>query len=403
MAGLDPLELACGIPLGLAQSVPALRIRGERASDSPAQGPLRALEEVCLRCLRRPPCLVSFSGGRDSSVVLAIATAVARREGLPDPIPATNRFGSVRESDETAWQELVVAHLRLRDWQRVELTTELDVVGRLAREVVAHHGVLPPFNGHFHAPLLALARGGSLLTGIGGDELFEPTHRAALARVLLGRRAPNRRLLRGAALAAMPRALRRRIARREPAFDRFTWLTDDALAHLRDRYAGFETAEPISYRRSLATWWWPSRLLQTNLAAKRLLARDFDAQIAHPLAAPEVLIAYGAARGALGPPGRRWALRELAGELLPAELIERETKSAFAAAFWTVTAREFANSWGGEGIDPAVVDADRLRQEWRREQPDPHTFLLIQSALPEAQPGRHLVGTGHPEHDKGDE
>ena len=233
MAGLDPLELACGIPLGLAQSVPALRIRGERASDSPAQGPLRALEEVCLRCLRRPPCLVSFSGGRDSSVVLAIATAVARREGLQDPIPATNRFGSVGESDETAWQELVVAHLRLRDWQRVELTTELDVVGRLAREVVAHHGVLPPFNGHFHAPLLALARGGSLLTGIGGDELFEPTHRAALARVLLGRRAPNRRLLRGAALAAMPRALRRRIARREPAFDRFTWLTDDALARLR--------------------------------------------------------------------------------------------------------------------------------------------------------------------------
>ena len=53
-----------------------------------------------LRALRRPPCLVSFSGGLDSSALLAVATAVARREGLDDPVPATLVVPGSPESDE---------------------------------------------------------------------------------------------------------------------------------------------------------------------------------------------------------------------------------------------------------------------------------------------------------------
>ena len=41
-----------------------------------------ALEAAVLPALQRPPCLVSFSGGRDSSAVLAVAADVARRHGL---------------------------------------------------------------------------------------------------------------------------------------------------------------------------------------------------------------------------------------------------------------------------------------------------------------------------------
>ena len=94
--------------------------------------PLTALDDAIRPFLRRSPCLVSFSGGRDSSAILAAATALARREGLPLPIPATNRFPHVDESDERPWQEHVVRALRLEDWIRLDFGDELDCVGPVA-------------------------------------------------------------------------------------------------------------------------------------------------------------------------------------------------------------------------------------------------------------------------------
>src|SRR4051794_5827995 len=80
---LTPYEVATCIVLG--QEGPALRRPRGLA-------PLPALESALLPALRRAPCLIAFSGGVDSSVLLALAARLARREGLPDPIPATNRF-----------------------------------------------------------------------------------------------------------------------------------------------------------------------------------------------------------------------------------------------------------------------------------------------------------------------
>src|SRR4051794_5992486 len=54
-----------------------------------AMSPQRALEEALLPALQSGRCRVTFSGGRDSSVVLAGATDVARRLGLADPVPLT--------------------------------------------------------------------------------------------------------------------------------------------------------------------------------------------------------------------------------------------------------------------------------------------------------------------------
>ncbi|HWC25368.1 MAG TPA: asparagine synthase-related protein, partial [Solirubrobacteraceae bacterium] len=162
---LSPLDVACGIVFDPRPRPAAL--------PAPTATPQRALEDAVLAALRRPPCVVSFSGGRDSSLVLAAAARVARRERLPPPIPATNRFPDAPETDETDWQEQVVAHLGLSDWERLEFTDELDAVGPYARRMLRAHGLLWPFNVHFHLPLLERARGGSLLTGLGGDQLFE--------------------------------------------------------------------------------------------------------------------------------------------------------------------------------------------------------------------------------------
>src|SRR5438874_582354 len=81
---LTPLEVACGRALDVEVDTPPL-------PDVDCD-PLTALERACLPALERPPCVVSFSGGLDSSVVLAAAGRAARRAGLAEPIPVTHRF-----------------------------------------------------------------------------------------------------------------------------------------------------------------------------------------------------------------------------------------------------------------------------------------------------------------------
>jgi hypothetical protein len=66
---------------------------------------------------------------------------VARREGLPEPIPATLRFPEASDTDEDDWQEQVVRRLGCGDWTRLEFTDELDLVGPVARRVTATEGL----------------------------------------------------------------------------------------------------------------------------------------------------------------------------------------------------------------------------------------------------------------------
>ena len=78
---LSPLEIAAGVPLPEREP----RTRLERTDLAPRA----ALDQAILSGLQRAPCVVSFSGGRDSSLVLAAAVDAARRHGLPLPVPVT--------------------------------------------------------------------------------------------------------------------------------------------------------------------------------------------------------------------------------------------------------------------------------------------------------------------------
>src|SRR6266511_4657791 len=182
---LDPLEVATGLVVGLGPELELISCAQTRET------PLQALERAVLPALRRAPCLVSFSGGRDSSVVLAVAVTVARKEGLPLPIPATNRFPDATATDESEWQERVVLHLGLDEWIRLDHRDELDCVGPVAADVLTRHGLLWPFNAYFHVPLFRLAAGGSVLTGVGGDEQLSPSQWSRALDVVRGRQRPQ--------------------------------------------------------------------------------------------------------------------------------------------------------------------------------------------------------------------
>ena len=374
---LAPIEVAAGIALGLDPAAPRVR---------PGADFREALEAAILPALRRPPCIVSFSGGRDSSTVLAVATALARREGLPEPVPATNRFPAVPLSDETSWQEQVVDHVGSGDWIRLSWTDELDLVGPYARGLLARHGLLWPFNLHFHAPLLEAARGGSLLTGVGGDELFGGTGWRRASRVLSGAVRPRPRDVLRVGFALAPRFAKRRVFRRrlEHPFD---WLHPAVREQVLRTLAGEAATEPVRAARRGA-WLRRQRYLRLGVDHFRTMADDYDVLVVHPLWDPRV-VETAVTAPELRHATRTAGMRSLFAADLPQGLLERTTKSSFDGAFWTHRARTFAQAWDGAGFDDGIVDAEELRREWASETPDGRTFLLLQTlALDEARRGQ---------------
>jgi hypothetical protein len=372
---LSPLELASGLVFGTAA----------RTSPTPQhvpEDPLAALGEALVPALTRAPCFVSFSGGRDSSAVLAAAVAVARREGLPLPIPATNLFPGAARSSEAEWQELVVGHLGLDDWVRLELRDELDCVGPLAKGILERHGLLWPFNVHFHAPLLELAAGGTLLTGVGGDELFGTSHWAKAAAVLSGASRPTPRDVARVLVAVAPYPARRAVVRgRYPGDTRLSWLTDRANVELRRRSADDLANEPLRWSDRWR-WWHERRETEIGLRSLELIAQDSGAKIAHPLTDSAFALSVARLAAARRLHDRTSVLQGVFSPLLPAALLERTSKAAFGSVFFGPASRSLAEAAVDElgGLEP--VDGAALREAWSREAPDAHSFLLLHRHAP---------------------
>lgn len=376
---LTPLELAAGLPLGHDPARVALPVDG-------AASPRAAFEAVLLEALLRPPCVVSFSGGRDSSAVLAVATHVAAREGLEPPVPVTLRFPGLPESDETAWQQQVVERIGAPGWTLVDVTDELDLLGPEARAQARRHGVLWPPNTHFHRPVAALATGGTLVTGFAGDEVMSPgSPWDRLAHVRQGQVPPRASDLARRALAASPLAVRRAVlARRADTSPPRPWLRPAAAAQLARAKARAEAELPVRPDDALVTGWWRARYRTVATESLARVGLDRDAVVVHPFSAPPVLSALAAAHRERLPRSRAQALRRLVGDLLPDEVLVRRSKAEFGRAFWGPAARAFAAGWDGTGVDTGMVDADALAAVWRSDRPDGRTFTLLQHVATEA-------------------
>jgi asparagine synthase (glutamine-hydrolysing) len=365
-----PLDVLTNLLIGLqpgAASLPPPQGHSVRA----------ALEQAVLPALSRPPCLVSFSGGRDSSAILAVAVAVARQHGLPAPVPAIMRFPASAESLETSWQELVLDHLGLRDKVIITLADELDALGPVATRVLQEHGVRWPGNGYMHVPIFEAARGGSVLTGVGGDELFST--RGSRGVLLRHRRVrPRLRDTVAWALELAPRrvrALEWRL-RRAPEHP---WLTREGGALIDRALARDAVAWPSGWDASVR--YWPrTRGFAGLTRVLPSLAHAWDVRVTSPFVEPAVLAELARIGGPTGFDSRRAAMRELFGDVLPTAMLERESKAGFSGSVFGEATRRFATDWTGSGVDPRYVDVTALRDIWLSPSPNFMTMLLLQSA-----------------------
>lgn len=357
---LTPLERATGLAIGEMADVPAWPLPDGRTARA-------VFDDIVLEALQDGPCIVGFSGGRDSSAVLVAATAAARHHGLPVPVPVTLRFPGVASTEESEWQELVVRHLRLGDWERIEIGDELDLLGDAACDALRRHGQLWPPNAYFPAPIFRAARGGVVLNGFDGDGLFGAWPWAR-AQAVLHRREPLRpadvaRI--GWAVAPVPM---RYLVETRRTLPPITWLRPRAHRRFAREWRSRKASEPRRWDRRLV-WYSRWRFVHLGVHSLSLVAGDYGTRSVSPFADRQFIAAVAREGGPAGFGSRAGALRALFGDVLPPALVERRTKREFGRALWRGRAREFASRWDGTGVDPDMVDADRLRAAWAADNP----------------------------------
>jgi hypothetical protein len=370
--GLTSLEIASCVVVGPASA--AASLPGVTSSENP----VAALERVMVRALRRPPCLVSFSGGHDSALVLAAAVRAARREWLPLPVPVTWTVQDAPRAEESAWQEAVVTALGVTEWIRLPAGDDLDFAGPVATDVLRRHGLLHPANAYVHAPLLKEAAGGTLLTGVGGDQVLGLLRRPRRPSWWPGRPGPA---------------------------PEFGWLRPRAARRVRRGLRRERRARPARYQ-SRPGWAWGRRDLELARRSLALLGRDAGADVVHPLLDPEFLMAIcgsGVSPEAAG--GRAALLGQVFGGCYPDAVLRARPKATFGEVFWRRHTRSLLAAWDGGGIDPSVVDRTRLRREWDRQQPDLCTAMLVQQVWlataasgPAGPPTSHIGRSSCPIH-----
>lgn len=368
---LSQRELVHGSPLTVGRSATDGR------AFAPSRDPRAALEQTMSRAFARESVFVSFSGGRDSSAVLALAVDFARRHGRPDPVPVILRYPGHPAADETDWQTMVLRHLGLTGEIVHERRTPQTYLDDEAKRSLRERGLLWPAALHLDHVVFETARGGTLLTGEGGDEVLGPRRITPVTLLLRERRRPSRALIRWAVRSLEPRgaALRREL-RELNGTPMSEWvdataLRDIAAQNLVSRgpmHWGDETRRMIS--GTIPT------ILTHNLA---VLCEGFDIDAQHPLLDPRFLLAWAASGGRWGFAGRTDAMRRLFSDLLPEPVLARSTKAHFGSSRWGEAEREFAREWDGTGL-PEQINPERIRAHWLSEQPSGTSALALHAA-----------------------
>jgi asparagine synthase (glutamine-hydrolysing) len=350
-----------------------------RLGDGLANDARPIIERQLQVAMLRGPLWVSFSGGRDSSALLAIAASVARREGLPLPIPVTLVFPGVAVADEEAWQRLVLSHLDLEaDWVRVAPGDDLDMIGPYAERVLTRHGVMLPPNSHAVVPMLEAMGEGTLVSGSGGDEILEGSPQRLTSALWSRTRIERGEVRHGLVNDLSGRLLEREVRRHSLLADLY-WVTPAARARLTALEIADRAAFPIRFDRLLERAW-TDRHFQMGRYAYDQIAADAGVEILQPFREREVVAAVARAWGYRHPGGRIHTLRPLVGDLLPEAALARQSKAEFVNVFATDRLRDWVRKWDGSGVDQDRANVDALRHEWSKPSPHYCSFPLLQQA-----------------------
>ena len=347
-------------------------------SSSSASSVREVLEELLLAALSRPPCLVAFSGGRDSSAILAMATHVARRHGLDDPVPITFRYDQHPRTWEGEWQEQVLQHLGLGEWEVISVNSEFDALGPMAREALQRHGLYWPPNAHAMVPLLRAAADGALITGNGGDEVFTSLVQARKMSVGQTFRAlPLRRALVAVPASFLPAPVRIRLLYRRSL--RLRWLRPTARREVMRRFVAKPVQEIPGQGHALERLN-DSRYLELSRSIFGALARDAGVRLCEPFEDVRFFKAVLAELPRDGFSSRNAGLEAFFGDFLPKAVAQRTTKAHFTEVFWGPDSQDFATRWDGTGLDHSLIDADKLRREWSKPRSDFRSLTPLQAA-----------------------
>ncbi|WP_277209507.1 asparagine synthase-related protein [Isoptericola croceus] len=338
------------------------------------------MEKIVGEALRAGPVVVSFSGGRDSSAVLAVAAHVAARDGLPQPVPLTLLYPGLRDADESDWQRAVLEHLGLTDrLVTVSVTDQERLLGEPARRSLARHGLVWPAAAHADVVLASVTAGTQVLSGEGGDEVLG-ARRITPWTVARGDGGPRgRRHLRellhtvtGAALPLGP------IAGHNPSISPPPWLRGASRVAFRRHVAG-QSRTPWRYDDATLTM--SMRRVPHVLAHNlQVLADESGIRWHHPLQDPRFVRALAYDGGAWGFRGRTDTMRFLFADLLPDRVLARRSKASFNGSRFGAAERDFASGWDGSGVDDRLVDTAALRQHWLSPRPGGVTGLLLHQA-----------------------
>lgn len=338
-----------------------------------ADATYQALVDAIRPALVDTPCLVSFSGGMDSSFVLAVAAECAAREGLPGPVPIVLRFIDAPEADETARQHQVLQALRGhgRCGEPIVITVddELDFAGPVARRMLDLIGPQVPANIYSHLPMLEVAVGGTLLTGFGGDQLVGG-HGRHLSR-------------RTRAVAALPLRLEAALRR---AGDDVPWLRPDVarecgrLRTARRRWRLLSARDRIMREAD-------SRFSTFAHTGLDQLAHRCGARIAHPLFDAVFLARLADLLDVLPPIRRAPLYRLIAGDRLPAPVTAWHPKAILRQVYDGPATAAAVRSFDPDGLRPEVrdlLDIDALMAMWRSRGPVMVAGRLLHVAIADA-------------------
>lgn len=378
LPGLTTDDLSWGWPFGRVPDLPSHSAQPADSDRRPPGGSARAwLESRFRELLTSRRVVITFSGGRDSSTVLALALHVARAEGLEEPVALTLRMPGHPDAHEDEWQDLVITHLGVSNWERVLVEgDEADVLGPYGREVLIAAGQpVFPFGSVVSGIEAERASGCYLVTGEFGDWVLG-AQRLALVNAIVSRRGRAHPRVWSAALKELAPSMVRTLRSRDPAP---AWL-QPAQRRRWDRAGRDETrSAPLRWDTCLRDYS-SHRAYRLGRVGLRASAAAYGADRVDPLGERPFLETLAGDAGRRGYLGRADVIRQLAGDLLPEALITRRTKATFNTSRFGPRTREWATGWCGEGVDIQAVDPSTLRDEWLSAVPSAASLGLLQQA-----------------------